>query len=256
MRPILTRVALMACCLLVVLLGFAGARWMNRRKSRAVQETHVPEWQRYPFSQTIQGKLQNPNLKGDLRLGLNIDYEVPKTIGAMLKKCDLVAKGRVTKKSCVLCQNNEFICTQARFKVSKVLWGSLPEGRRGSEIEWLQSGDTGISVQNTLADDEILITQEGGELIVGGRRVIAQVAGQKFLKHGGEYVLFLHWIEPAKWSPSNTYKTCAGNSGVIEIVNDRVIAWGNSLLQKEIKQVNKNSLLSLQRSLILRHETP
>ncbi|MGA2264208.1 MAG: hypothetical protein ABSH28_22585 [Acidobacteriota bacterium] len=234
MRPTQTRIAIMLGFLALIALGIAGTRLLHFPPGAPIQKPqkapiHIPE--------TITEKLQNSDK--DIYTEVNVDYAFTKSLDAMLKKCDIVVRGRPVKLTCIPCQDDTRVCTQVRFKVHKILWGSIPIDRHGVEIVSPYSPEK-VKLHD-LADDEISIIEQGGEFSVSGRRVKTLIIGQKYLRLGKEYVVFLHWRTPVG-RYGNNYVTYSGNVGVMELDGDRLISWDDGSVEKDVRTNFRNSL--------------
>jgi len=192
---------------------------------------------RPPRPGTIPAMLENPNIQGDIRFGLNVEFPVYQSLDALTDASDAVVRGKVVASRSYPCNDMRFVCTESRLKVEDVLSGSIPANRRGVDrIPTLKDKRTGgrASAATPRSElftefegpgpDEIVVTQAGGALLMNGRRVIASVADQKMLERGREYILFLTWV-PENGTTSagaNTYHLTAGPQSAIEVEGDQI----------------------------------
>ena len=189
-----------------------------------------------PAPGTIPALIADPAQQGDIKLVRNVDFAEIPTIDSLADRSDAVVLGRIVASRAFPCDQLTFVCTEFRFKVRQVIWGSVPADRRGKDhigvtldkngkpaTESTPSAERVIQYPGP-ALDEIVVAQFGGVLKTNRRRVIANVADQVPLRPGREYVLFVKWIpdsSPTR-SGSQVYQICGGNQAEFEVSDNQL----------------------------------
>lgn len=203
--------------LLIVVAVLLGGAWTLRSQQSSTREKRPPK------PGTLRAKIQDPTISGEIRLGLHVEWPGFPTLDAIADASDAVIRGKVVGLRSFPCHRDRFVCTQFRVSVAEILWGSIPEDRRGTDrIPTWTPGKA--STFPGPGPNEIVVTQEGGVLFMEGRRIVAKVSDEKTLKKDQEYILFLSWIPPERSTiqGSNTYLLAAGMQGVIEVDGESV----------------------------------
>lgn len=182
----------------------------------------------------------------EVQLGKEIEYPTFESLDDLADSSEVVIHGEIVASRPFMCDQMRFVCTQFRVRVLEVLWGSIPDERRGrDDIPTFRPGVDARPQKLGPGSSEIVVTQPGGNLEVNGKQVRAFVADQHMLVRGGQYILFLKWIPATRLTlfGSETYMLTGGPQGGAELQDGRVRSLAPSYLPNHPIRFEVESLL-------------
>ena len=214
---------------LVILISASGYFLIRSERGAASRRSDWDDQRKVVY------RVRHEKGRQSIQCGIDIDYAIVATLDELIDHSNPVVVGTVTGTNGVLCDDLEFVCTESRVKIGRVLWGGVSPKMRGKYHITMPLQADAILPNILTAEpalDEIVVLQPGGELNLEGRRVIASTSDGPPLRVGKKYVLFLNYVpaSPRYMFGSDGYEPYGGSQAIMEISDGklRYAAWDTS----------------------------